>query len=173
MQDTRCAYCDADISNLKRAHIEHFRQRDRYPQGTFDWTNLFGSCNREDACGKFKDDCGPYDHNLLIKPDVDDPDDFLIFVKDGTIIPRADLNDRARRRALETLRIFNLDAQNGALRAMRQEAIRPHLDTAHAIMEMFEEFPQIDIQEFIEGEIQKIAHLPFSTSIRHTLSVRS
>ncbi|MDL5595580.1 retron Ec78 anti-phage system effector HNH endonuclease PtuB [Bacillus subtilis] len=171
MQGTRCAYCEADIGRPGRSHIEHFRQRDRHPQGTFDWSNLFGSCNREDTCGKFKDACGPYEHSDLLKPDVDEPDDFFIYVNDGTIAPRDNLDEPARKRAIETLRIFNLDAQNGALREMRREAIRPYLDTAQTIMEMLEEFSPSDIQAFIDGEIQNIAHLPFATSIRHTLSV--
>lgn len=172
MQDTRCAYCEADISKPGHAHIEHFRQRDRYPQGTFDWSNLFGSCCREDACGKFKDSCGPYDHSVLLKPDVDDPDDYFIFVNDGTIVPRADLDDRSRQRAIDTLRIFNLDARNGALREMRREAVRPHRDTAQTLMEMSEDYPETDFLKFLEEEIQTISSLPFSTAIRHSLSNR-
>ncbi|MDF5828215.1 TIGR02646 family protein [Pseudomonas aeruginosa] len=39
MQGQRCAYCEALMSETNR-HIEHFRQRGRYPQGTFDWSNL-------------------------------------------------------------------------------------------------------------------------------------
>jgi uncharacterized protein (TIGR02646 family) len=52
-------------------HIEHFRQRSRYHQGTFEWDNLFGSCNRPDNRGKHKDQCGNYDYQDLIKPDVE------------------------------------------------------------------------------------------------------
>ncbi|CAH0130504.1 retron Ec78 anti-phage system effector HNH endonuclease PtuB [Pseudomonas mediterranea] len=173
MQDTRCAYCEADIRTSR--HIEHFRQRDRYPMGTFEWINLFGSCCREDACGKFKDRCGAYEHAILVKPDVDNPDDYFIFVSDGTIVPRANLDDRSRHRAVETLRIFNLDAQNGALREMRREAVRPYLNTAQALMDMMdmpEEYSENDIQDFLEEEVQKIASLPFSTAIRHTLSIK-
>lgn len=89
MQGARCAYCEAGIITGPR-HIEHFRQRDRYPQGTFDWTNLFGSCDRGESCGKHKDKCG-YTPVDLIKPDVDEPDDYFVFVSDGTIAPRAGL----------------------------------------------------------------------------------
>ncbi|WP_445181433.1 retron system putative HNH endonuclease [Pseudomonas sp. McL0111] len=173
MQDTRCAYCEANISKSGHAHIEHFRQRHRYPQGTFEWTNLFNSCCREDACGKFKDGCPPYDDSKLLKPDEDDPDGFLLFVSDGTISPLADLDYRARPRAVETLRIFNLDAQNGALRAMRRVAIFPHLNTLQGLMEISEEFSPEDVKEFLEGEIQNTAHLPFSTAIRHTLKAQA
>lgn len=170
MQDTRCAYCEADVSTIGHSHIEHFRQRHGYTQGTFEWTNLFNSCCREEACGKSKDNCPPYDHKSLLKPDEDDPDGFLLFISDGTISPLVNLDDRARTRAVETLRIFNLDAQNGALRAMRREAIRPHQKTVEDLMAIAEELSPDDLQEFLQDEIQSIAHLPFSTAIRHTLS---
>lgn len=170
MQDTRCAYCEADISKHTNAHIEHFRQRDRYRQGTFEWSNLFGSCKRGESCGNFKDRCAPYDHTALIKPDEDNPDDYFIFVSDGTIAPRADLNARLLTRATETLRIFNLDAENGALREMRREAVRRYLDTAEALQQLCLENPDSDCQQFLEEEIQKTAKLPFATAIRHTLS---
>ena len=62
MQGARCAYCETTII-LERpyrkdsAHIEHLRQKNKdvYPEGTFAWSNLFGSCNNEDSCGKHKD----------------------------------------------------------------------------------------------------------------------
>lgn len=50
MQGQRCAYCEGPMGTDNR-HIEHFRQRARYPQGTFDWHNLFGSCARPGTCG--------------------------------------------------------------------------------------------------------------------------
>jgi uncharacterized protein (TIGR02646 family) len=167
----RCAYCEADISNRDNAHLEHFRQRDRFPQGTFVWSNLFGSCNREESCGKFKDRCGPYDHQVLIKPDNENPDDYFVFASDGTIAVRAGIDDASRHRAAETLRIFNLNAHNGALRQMRREAVRPYRDTAQTLMDMFTENPEIEgLQAFLDEEIQETAHLPFSTAIRHSLS---
>lgn len=88
MQGCRCAYCEAAISRGK-CHIEHFRQRDRYPQGTFEWSNLFGSCDRESTCGTFKDRCGAYPHADLIKPDVEDPDEFLVFDPQGGHSPKS------------------------------------------------------------------------------------
>ncbi|CAH0288387.1 hypothetical protein SRABI123_04146 [Pseudomonas sp. Bi123] len=170
-QGTRCAYCEADIIQSGRKHLEHFQQRDRFPQGTFDWNNLFGSCNREDTCGKFKDRCSLYDPVVLLKPDEDNPDDYFIFVSDGTITPRADLDHQHRHRAIETLRIFNLDAENGALREIRREAVRGYLETAETLHEMFQDDPASEeLQLFPEEEILGTAHLPFATAIRHTLS---
>ena len=53
MQGRLCAYCESKLT--EKRHIEHFRQRSSFSKLTFEWENLFGSCNREDSCGKFKD----------------------------------------------------------------------------------------------------------------------
>jgi uncharacterized protein (TIGR02646 family) len=171
MQGRRCAYCEAGISDGAR-HIEHFRPRGRYPQGTFDWTNLFGSCNRQESCGKHKDDrkkCGDYNPDDLIKPDVDDPEDFFLFVSDGTIAIRDGLSDAARRRAEETLRVFNLDAQHGPLRHMRKQAVVGHIQTGEELMALAAEYPEPEWRPFLESELAKTADLAFATAIKHTL----
>lgn len=169
MQGQRCAYCEADISNDHK-HIEHFRQRSRYLQGTFDWNNLFGSCNRKDTCGKHKDGCGLYNPADLLKPDVDDPEIFFIFVSDGTIAVRHGLNAQDQHRAEETLRIFNLDAQHGPLRSMRQQAVAGYLQTGEALWALASEYPPEDWEPILEGELLATSHLPFATAIKHMLT---
>lgn len=169
MQGQRCAYCEADISNDQK-HIEHFRQCSRYPQGTFDWNNLFGSCNREDTCGKHKDRCGQYNPADLIKPDVDDPECFFIFVSDGTIAVRHGLNAQDHHRAAETLRIFNLDARHGPLRRMRQQAVAGYLRTGEELWELATECPREEWQSLLDSELGATAHLPFATAIKHVLT---
>lgn len=166
MQGLRCAYCEGDISHSKR-HIEHFRQRDRYPQGTFDWHNLFGSCNRLNTCGKRKDSCGLYPHENLIKPDEEDPEDFLVFTPNGSVQPRATLSDRDRYRAEETIRILGL---NGALTQIRLEGVRGHLETALAIQEMAQQYPTEQWLPFLEEELARTADFPFATAIKHVLT---
>jgi uncharacterized protein (TIGR02646 family) len=168
MQQTRCAYCEAALVDGDK-HIEHFRQRSRYPAGTFDWANLFGSCNRKDTCGKHKDSCGLYNHADLLKPDVDDPDDFLAFVSDGTIVPRSGQSPHALQRASETLRIFNLDAKHGALRHMRKQAAAGYLQTAEEFRQFSIEFDEAEWRPLLDQELAAIAHLPFVTTIRHAL----
>ncbi len=142
MQQERCAYCERKINTgaNKNAHIEHFRQRGRYPQGTFDWDNIFGSCNQENSCGKNKDRLPAYNHEDLIKMDVEDPDDFFLFISDGTISIRSDLSDHDKHRATETLRIFNIDEVNGPLRRMREIAVQGYIQTAEELFEMAMEF---------------------------------
>lgn len=167
MQGQRCAYCEAGIVENNR-HIEHFRQKagHRYPQGTFEWDNLFGSCDRPDNCGKHKDQCGNYDHRDLIKPDIEDPEKFFLFVSDGTIGIRPELNPNDIHRASETLRIFNLNARSGSLRHMRKKAVEGYLQFAEKIQQMTKE----DIQAYLQKEIADTAHLPFATAIKHALS---
>lgn len=102
MQGLRCAYCEEQLYP-KRRHIEHFRQRSDYPQGTFQWDNLFGSCDKADSCGKHKDRQS-YSYGDILKPDIDNQDDYLRFLSDGRIVPRKNLPADRLHRAEETLR---------------------------------------------------------------------
>lgn len=171
MQDCRCAYCEAIISRDKR-HIEHFRQRGRYPQGTFDWNNLFGSCDRPGTCGDHKDKCGSYNHTALIKPDVEDPDEYLVFDPQGGIHPRAGLTPDKHYRALATIRILNLT--EGGLPRMRSAAAFGYLQQVEVWAEYASQFPEEQWRPIVEQELAQelanTAHLPFATAIRHTLT---
>lgn len=167
MQGQRCAYCE-DLLHPERRHIEHFRQRSRFPEGTFQWDNLFGSCNKSGSCGKRKDR-SEYRAGDILKPDVDDPDDYLRFLSDGGITLRHDLAADRRHRAEETLRVFNLDHERGALRQMRRSALQGYLSRAEELQEWFE-LDEALFLEFLEEELQAIAGLPFETAIRHLLT---
>lgn len=166
MQTDRCAYCETQIGPDNR-HIEHFHQRDRFPQGTFDWGNLFGSCMRQESCGLHKDRCGRYEPADLIQPDIDDPEDFLVFSPDGAVHPRANLPPRNHHRALETIRILNL---NGVLRHIRHRQICGYVQTAEALAELAEQFPETECIALLEAELGATKHLPFATAIRHVLT---
>ncbi len=169
MQSQRCAYCEAAIAEGNR-QIEHFVQKARDPRVTFKWDNLFGSCKRNDSCGNHKDHrAAPYNPADLLKPDLDDPDHYFVFVADGTIQIRADLNDADRQRASETLRIFNLDAEHGALRRMRYTAAIGYVQIAEELWSLCDEFSEDEWQQLLDDELAATAHLPFVTVIRHTL----
>lgn len=175
MQGQRCAYCEADIADGKK-HIEHFRQRvrqrDRHPQGTFDWANLFGSCNRKDSCGKHKDNFGSYHHEDLIKPDEEDPERYFDFKLDGTIEPRPDLLDSDKHRAMQTLLIFNLHHKNGPLRYMREKEILKNLQTIQELCQLDEFYPPEEWLPLLQEELERIKSLPFATAIKHALTSR-
>lgn len=169
MQGERCAYCECDLNQHGR-HIEHFRQRARYPQGTFDWNNLFGSCDSEASCGKHKDACGPYNPGDLIKPDSEDPEHFFLFVTNGSIALRSGLTDTEQHRARETLRIFNLDAQRGPLRKMRKTAVSGYLKELDDLQELHAICSLQEITAYIASEFAYTRDLPFCTAIKHALT---
>lgn len=169
MQGPRCAYCEASIGEEAR-HIEHFIQKGRDATQTFVWGNLFGSCDREDSCGKHKDGKGrPYADADLIKPDVDDPEQSLVFDAHGSVQPRQSLSAADVQRAAETIRVFNL---NGVLRAIRRTEVAGYVQTAEEIAEFFAIDPVLG-QQVLEDELAATAHLPFATAIKHVLSNQS
>lgn len=166
MQGQRCAYCEAKISEDKH-HIEHFRRRKHYPQDTFVWDNLFGSCVRTDTCGHHKDGagkCAAYQPEDLIKPDIDDPEDYLIFASDGSVAARASLNAAQKHRATETIRVFNL---NGPLTQTRKTTLQKYIKNLEHLLAQQSE---ADYQLWVKKEIEDTAHLPFATAIRHVLT---
>lgn len=167
MQQHRCAYCEGSLRTDKK-HIEHFRQNRRDSKVIFLWTNLFGSCNRPDNCGKFKDELPPYDPADLIKPDEEDPEHFFLFVSDGSVAVREGLNAVDKKRAMETIRIFNL---NGALREMRRSAIAGYIELGMEFIEIVEsgDLTREQCLELYKDELAATAYLPFSTAIKHTL----
>ncbi|WP_343741506.1 retron system putative HNH endonuclease [Herbaspirillum huttiense] len=169
MQGQRCAYCEADISHGER-HIEHFRQKGRDATQTFAWRNLFGSCNCEDTCGKYKDKQPVYAPAALIKPDDEDPEYFLRFHSDGTISMCSGISTAEQQRASETRRLFNLDA--GALRWRRYAAAIGYLETVEEIAQLAATDPDL-AATYLANEIAITAHLPFATAIKHTLQNRS
>lgn len=168
MQGSRCAYCECEIDmqdGAQDAHIEHFRQRGRYPQSTFDWDNLFGSCNRTDSCGKYKDK-QTYNYSDLIKVDDEDPEDYLRFLPDGQMVPKDQLDANQQRRAEETIRVFNL---NGALRQIRRIHVMGYLQTAEELAALAEDCDEADWQELLEEELRAVSGMPHETAIQHVL----
>ena len=168
MQGHRCAYCECDIENSPR-HIEHFVQKGRVPAETFSWDNLFGSCCLKGTCGDRKDRVGTYNHADVLKPDIHDPDDFLLFVSDGTIKPRAGLNGDDRKVADMTLAVMGLHHENGPLRDMRRLAVAGYLQTVEGLAEFADVDPDnaCGWREELDNELAVVAGLPFSTTIRH------
>ena len=175
MQGKRCAYCEAAIVTTKvgsTSHIEHFEQRKptASPEKTYLWSNLFGSCNRSNSCGKHKDN-QTYRPADLIKPDIDDPDNFLVFVDDGTVQPKVGLTPAEKNRAVETIRIFNL---NGSLAAIRERELKGYIQTAESLAELLKLAAEFEdgLQEYqteLDNELAAIQGLPFETAIRHIL----
>jgi uncharacterized protein (TIGR02646 family) len=137
MQNGYCAYCER--SYLKTKHIEHFRMKNDYPNGKFEWPNLFGSCgvdHKRNTCGMHKDapSTAAYDYQQIIKPDVDFPERFLFFSLNGSVAPCAGLNPKDKVRAQETIRVFNLN-NDISLQKARKTALSQAKDTFLQLLE--------------------------------------
>ncbi len=177
LQKHRCAYCERRTGDhqLFDGHVEHFRDQSGHEHLTMDWGNLFWSCNDERTCGKHKDKCrgmeGPrrcFDPADLIDPAADDPELFLLFVSDGTVAPRGDLDEVGRRRANETIRVFQLN-ESAYLTRARQDALRPYVGMVSTLIALGPE----RFREFIASELKNAAEAPFCTAINHFLASQS
>lgn len=125
MQFMLCAYCESPFTK-EDSHIEHLYPRSKYEGLTFEWKNLFGSCNNEYTCGIYKDSArNPYEvnHELLIKPDQDDPKYYFRYYKNGRISARSGLTDEEYWRAKETIKAFNLN--KNSLARLRERHLEP------------------------------------------------
>ncbi len=124
MQSGTCAYCERAIFKDRHGHIEHFIQKGDHPAATFEWSNLFWSCCEAMSCGRHKDNQvgrNSYHKADLIKPDVDDSAVYFAFNTAGSIFPHFELNQIDERRALETIRVFNLNSAQAQLPYLRSQ----------------------------------------------------
>lgn len=140
-QEYYCAYCEMKIKEvLHGGHIEHLERRNDNPRRTFDWNNMFFSCNNHDSCGKFKDNEKlSYNINDIVDPSREDPADFFVFDALGNILP---LNHSVEHRATETIRVFNLQ-DSARLKQKRAEI-------AETVKYFLESSPsENDITEFL------------------------
>jgi uncharacterized protein (TIGR02646 family) len=164
-----CAYCESLI--FYGGHIEHFRRKNQnfFPELTFAWTNLFIACASEEHCGHYKDrsSADPYDPDDLIKPDEHDPEDSLYFHSSGRvrIRERDGMTAQDRRRASETIRVFNLDC--GTLRGARRRALKSYTVKNPNFLEELMLFETADRLQFITQEIEATRWDPHSSTIRH------
>ncbi|KWR73193.1 hypothetical protein RN04_04915 [Arthrobacter sp. W1] len=174
----RCAYCESFIHH--DGHIEHFRRKNpnHFPELTFSWENLFLACGATTHCGHFKD--APrseiYDPNDLVKPDVEDPRPFFFFSVQGSIHARDGLSASDRHKAVETIRVFNLDDPN--LVAKRRKAMASLREKYDELLSEFDDLLVGDksesemrdiealISEWIQGEIQASKYQPFSSAVQ-------
>ncbi len=171
MQGKLCAYCEGSLDSLGQ-HIEHFWDRDRYPQRTFDWHNMYWSCDRGDSCGRFKDNHASSFHPAdLVDPCTDDPDAYFVFGSDGFVEVRDDISAREKYRAAETLRVFNLnlDYNHGgrSLCAERRRVLAQYLSQEPDLLQALEDLEPWEREELIQAEIASTATQPFGTIIRH------
>ncbi|HBR2024960.1 TIGR02646 family protein [Klebsiella quasipneumoniae] len=170
MQGSFCAYCEC---SLERKHVEHFRTRRRFNNLTFDWNNLFGSCGDTrikggwDRCGIYKDNgAGEYEVDLLVKPDEDIPDEYLLFLTTGRVVPAKGLNGQKLLKAQETIRVFNLNG-DPSLVGRRKTTLSYVLDEVKTLYDAYDELDEEFWHEMLDDALQAISHTEFSTALRH------
>jgi uncharacterized protein (TIGR02646 family) len=172
LQGHRCAYCERrTAADRDDGHIEHFLCQAEHKNLSLSWSNIYWSCKDEKTCGKHKDKCtkqsgrlAKFDHRELLDPGADDPSQYLLFVVDGTVRPREELDPASRRRAEETLRVFRL-AESAYLQRARQDAVKPYLSTIKSLMEEGREM----VTRYIQSQMAYVDDSPFSTAIRQYL----
>ena len=121
-QDHYCAYCEIYLHDKEDGFIEHLeRQRDN-SRRIFDWSNMFVSCRKHDSCGEYKDNqAGVFKLADIVDPSRENPSDFFQYDLQGNMHPRKDLDPSRKRKAEETIRIFNLNCPR--LANIRRKAI--------------------------------------------------
>jgi len=174
MQGDFCAYCECKLhdDNSKR-HIEHFIQKDKDSSLTFDWNNLFGSCNTPNRCGKYKDEssqCKEIDLAKVCKPDISDPNKFLLFLNNGKVRPRSDLNNVDSDIAKNTIAVFNLDG-DPSLENSRRASIQGEKALAEKYWEMMSDTPSDEFIELLKDELTesliRVSTKQHSTPLEH------
>lgn len=99
---SKCAFCESPLSGET---IEHFRSKTRYPKSAFRWFNLFLSCS---GCNTLH--AATYDYRHCLKPDRDDPSQFLIISrKTHRVMVRDDLTAAQKQIAQLTIDRYRLN----------------------------------------------------------------
>ncbi len=135
-QRRRCAYCESKIDDDGRfdGHIEHLERRADVPSRTFDWDNLFLSCNSPGSCGKFKDalkgEKRKFCVDEIVDPSKENPLKYFNFSWKGNIVPVGKATPEMKRKVEETVRIFNLnDPKLSGMRAVAYRNATDFLET--------------------------------------------
>lgn len=172
MQHRICAYCERAFSE-DDSHIEHLYPRAKYEGLTFEWKNLFGSCNSQYSCGIYKDSTkNPHqvDHELLIKPDQDDPTYYFRYYKNGRMSIRPRLSDAEYLVARETILAFNLNHRT--LVSLRQHHLSPLVQLEEEFIlwcDLCEEHPEMEVD--LAAEIRSLlieqVDTPFQSIKQH------
>jgi uncharacterized protein (TIGR02646 family) len=171
----RCAYCEGQVRH--EAHIDHFRRKSQshpngYPELTFAWKNLFLSCGSRDHCGRYKDQGSgeSYEAEDLIKPDEHDPDDYLYFHSTGEVRVRgtkSGVTEAERRRASETIRVFNLNSTR--LQGARARAVQLYRQRDPGMLEALQCWSPADRRAYVLAELAATRWDAHGTVIKHLL----
>ncbi|EMN2537199.1 TIGR02646 family protein [Acinetobacter baumannii] len=164
MQGNFCAYCENNLVGRDK-HIEHFVPRSRNSRLTFEWENLFGSCNSSNNCGRYKDvKVTDYDINNILKPDIDDASEYFTFSSTGGINIKKNLSDTSFFKAEETIRVLNLDSTE--LNSIRRTLLGGYIQVAKEKLDLMEICDnEEDIDLILREYMQIIKDMPFYSAL--------
>ena len=94
-----CCYCEIALQQSTDAHVEHLKDKGRYPQETFNFYNLLASCQHNDSCGHKK---GKAYFDDMVSPLDADCQSYFTYTGNGKIIP-SDENDTFAQQTIELL----------------------------------------------------------------------
>jgi len=144
-QINMCAYCESRLKDYY--HIDHFYKRDLFPKLTFDYDNLFLSCNCENSCAKHKDSYGLKidEFNKIFSPKNINLDEFE-YSFTGEIIGKT-------QKANKTIEVFNLNSRS-LVEKRKKISINSQNMMDYDLFEIFQEFKMF--LEFLQSNYIKI-----------------
>lgn len=162
-----CSYCESEITASRGGHIEHLHRKKDFDYRTFDWSNLFLCCQNTLHCGHFKDRAGrdPYNPDDLIRPDADDPDEYLQFYSSGEIKARNGLSAGQHNRADATIAVLNLN--NSLLKGRRSATASQAKAVVLKEIEFLESLSEEERIELLSEEIKSFRSSAHPTVVRH------
>ncbi|MBN3066647.1 TIGR02646 family protein [Pectobacterium brasiliense] len=174
MQGKVCAYCERKIDLNKEGdkHIEHFKRKGVHRELTFEWGNLFGSCGDRQRCGFYKDK-QDYIVDDLLKADVLNPEEYFLFIYSGDVIVRPEASERMKKIAEVTLRVFNLNPENGGVKAERRSAIEKGMKTMMEYIKIAQELIECggdpeEVRQYVRDDYyDEISKIDFMTARKH------
>ncbi len=175
-QEKFCAYCESDAyKGETTGHIEHFFHKgdSTYKALTFTWSNLFGCCSSTAHCGHYKDQtleggvARQYDPNLILKPDVDDPEDFFQFLPSGKVKIRDGVVGVNNNRAEETIRALNLNYSE--LKLARETQINLFESRIMPFLELLDALDEDILQEYYDIK-EEASTVPHRTAVKQAIN---
>lgn len=116
-QFNQCAYTELHLKyENNNSHIEHLKRKSSafFPELTFEWSNLFVSCNSDDFGGKYKDETylkgkSKVDNKLILNVSLEKPKDFYKLTNWGELLLKDVLKGIEKSKAEKTIEAFNLN----------------------------------------------------------------
>ena len=156
-----CCFCESRVG-MDSGHIAHLLDRSNHPELALEHNNMLYSC-LENPKG-VPQTCGQSQGNktLPITPLDADCEQRFIYTETGAIAPR-DENDV---KAIQTIRILNLDDKRAVFRGDRAKAYQ-------SVEKARQEMTPDDFSLWINAELEQKPFKPFWTTIKYAADLYS